>query len=256
VLAGRLIAVTRPAAQCASLVDAIRQRGGEALVFPLIVIEPIEDSPEIRRIRSRLGDFDRVFFVSPNAIEIGVAALGGQAAWPDRLAVSTVGAGSRAALEALGFRSVIAPDRGSDSEAVLELPQFSASALTGKRLLIVRGDGGRDLLGQAASERGAEVTYLSCYRRRPPSGDARALLDAAGNGRLSAMTATSSEALSNLAALVGEDGLARLRSVPLFVPHHRIAERAASLGFARVIETGAGDRGLLSGLDAHFGSVG
>ena len=255
-LAGRLIAVTRPAAQCGSLADAILARGGEALVFPLIRIEPVTDSAELRAVRAQLPGFDLVFFVSPNAIRLGIAALGGREGWPAGLPVSTVGAGSRAALETLGFDRVIAPREGADSEAVLALPEFSAASLAGKRLLIVRGDGGRDLLGQEAAGRGAEVHYLSCYRRLAPDGGADALLTPARNGTLSALTATSSEALGNLSGLLGPDGLATLCDVPVFVPHWRIAERARSLGFSTVIETGAGDRGLLSGLDAHFGSVG
>lgn len=255
-LQGRLIAVTRPEAQCASLAGAIRARGGEALVFPLILIEPIEDSTALRAARDSLRDFDLAFFVSPNAIELGVAALGGREGWPPGLAVATVGAGSRRALEAQGFERVIAPREGADSEAVLALPEFSAAALGGKRLLIVRGDGGRDLLGQEAGRRGATVSYLSCYRRRAPAGGAESLVQSARSGRLSALTATSSEALANLAALAGAEGLAALSRVPVFVPHPRIAQRAQALGFVHVIETGAGDSGLLAGLDAHFGTVG
>ncbi len=255
-LAGRLVAITRPAAQCDSLADAIRERGGEPLVFPLIRIEPLGQSAEIQAARAGLGAFDVVFFVSPNAVRLGVDALGGRADWPARTRVATVGAGSRASLEQLGFEQVIAPLDGADSEAVLALPEFSTAALSGKRLLIVRGDGGRDLLGHEARARGAEVQYVSCYRRSPPDGEAEVLLAPARSGRLSALTATSSEALSNLAGLLGEAGLAALRDIPVFVPHRRIADRAARLGFSTIIETAAGDHGLLSGLDAHFGSVG
>ncbi len=255
-LSGRCIAVTRPAAQCASLAAAIERRGGEALVVPLIEIVPIADSDEIRAVRSKLGDFQLAFFVSPNAVVHGLAALGGKADWPAGLAVAGVGAGTRRALEAQGFGHVVVPTEGADSEAVLALPEFSAAALAGRRLLIVRGDGGRDLLGAEAARRGAEVSYLACYRRRPPRQGVGALLEAARNGRLDALTVTSSEALDNLERLIGAAGIAALAALPLFAPHPRIAERAGHLGFTTIATTAAGDDGMLAGLDAHFGSLG
>ncbi|MCB1908314.1 MAG: uroporphyrinogen-III synthase [Rhodocyclaceae bacterium] len=255
-LSGRCIAVTRPRAQCEALAAGIAARGGTALVFPLIAIEGIADSDQIRAARRALAGYDLAFFVSPNAVEHGVAALGGRAAWPPGLRVAGVGAGTRAALEQRGFEGVIAPRSGADSEAVLALPEFSPGALVGRRLLIVRGDGGRDLLGHQAERRGAEVSYLSCYRRRLPAADAGGLLDVVRDARLSALVVTSSEALGNLAAIVGDEGLAALRQLPLFVPHPRIAERAGEYGFESIISTGPGDSGILSGLDAHFQHVG
>jgi len=255
-LTGRRIGVTRPVAQCASLAAEIERRGGEALIVPLIEIEPIADSAEIRAIRARLRQFHLAFFVSPNAVVHGLAALGGAANWPPGLSVAGVGAGTRRALAAQGFVRIAVPTEGADSEAVLALPEFSAAALAGRRLLIVRGDGGRDLLGSEAARRGAEVAYLACYRRRPPRQGAAALLDAARDGRLDALTVTSSEALGNLEGLVGSAGIAALAAVPVFAPHPRIAERAALLGFESIVTTGAGDEGLLAALDAHFGSLG
>ncbi|MCB1915016.1 MAG: uroporphyrinogen-III synthase [Rhodocyclaceae bacterium] len=255
-LRGRCIAVTRPEAQSEALAAGIEARGGIALRFPLIIIEAIDDSDEIRAVRATLAEYDIAFFVSPNAVEHGLAVLGGRVGWPAWLRVAGVGQGTRAALERQGFESVIAPETGADSEAVLALPEFSPAALAGRGLLIVRGDGGRDLLGREAARRGARVRHVSCYRRRPPPGDARVLLDAAREGRLAALVVTSSEALDNLGVLAGESGLEVLRSLPVFAPHPRIAERAAALGFETIVTTGAGDSGIMAGLDAHFERVG
>jgi len=59
---------------------------------------------------------------------------------------------------------------------------------------------------------------------------------------------TSSEGVRNLAALLG-DALCELRDVAVFVPHPRIAGFALEAGFTRVVETDAGDAGILSGLE-------
>ena len=255
-LLGRRIAVTRPAAQAVALADAIRERGGEPVLVPLIDIEPVADSLEIRETCARLDDFDLAFFVSPNAVAHGLAAVRARRQWPASLRVATVGEGSRRALEAQGFDSVIAPADAADSEAVLALPEFSAAALAGRKLVIFRGDGGRDLLGNRAHQRGAEVSYLCCYRRRVPQAGGQHLVEAWRDRALDALTLTSSEAARNLAAMVGSPGVGELADAPVFVVHERIAACCEALGFGDVIVAAPGDRGLLAALDAHFQSLG
>lgn len=255
-LAGRCIAVTRPAGQCAALAAELAVRGASALVVPLIAIEPIRDSEQIRAVRARLGDYQLAFFVSPNAVHCGLAALAPDGGWPASLRVATVGRGSARALRAKGFEGVIAPEQGADSEAVLALPEFSAQRLGGCELLIVRGEGGRELLGEQAAARGARVSHVSCYRRRPPADRAAALFEAIEGGRLDALTLTSSEALRNLVALATPGQLARLGECPVFASHPRIAAAARAAGLARTLVCAPGDDGLLAALDAHFGRLG
>ncbi len=250
---GRRIVVTRPAAQAAALCAAIRQRGGEPLCFPLLVIEPATDCGELAAIAPRLDQFDIAFFVSPNAVGHALPPLLAERRWPPRLAVATVGQGSERALHAFGFERVIAPAAGFDSEAVLALPEFASPAVCGRRVVIFRGDGGRDLFGTTLVERGAEVEYVTCYRRALPAADPAPLLQAAAAGGLAAILLTSSEGVRNLAALVGEAGMAVLRAVPVFASHPRIAAHARAVGFASVVETAAGDAGLLHALEQHFG---
>lgn len=248
-LAGRSIVITRPAGQADSLCAALAALGAEPLRFPLLTISPVRDTASQEAMARRLGEFSLAFFVSPNAVNLGLDALLRVGPWPSGLAVSTVGKGSEAALAARGFKQVIAPDSGFDSESVLALPAFQASAVAGKRVLILRGDGGRDLLGDTLRARGAEVEYLTCYHRSGPRDEPAPLLEQARAGRLDALTLTSSEGLGYLQALPGGEALLR---VPVFVPHPRIGERARGAGFTSVITTAAGDFGLIDGLVAHF----
>lgn len=248
-LAGRSIVVTRPAGQAEGLCDALSALGARPLRFPLLTIAPVEDTAPIDAVAGRLDEFSLAFFVSPNAVAFGLEALSRRAPWPAGLRVATVGKGSEAALAAHGHHQVIAPDSGFDSEAVLALPEFQAPAVAGKAVLILRGDGGRDLLGDSLRERGARVEYLTCYHRRGPVDDPAPLLALAREGRLDALTLTSSEGLGHLEALGGGHAF---RGVPVFVPHARIAERAKAAGLAPLILTGAGDSGLIDGLVAHF----
>jgi len=248
-LAGRSVVVTRPAGQADSLCAALAALGAEPLRFPLLTIAPVADPAPLQAVARRLADFSLAFFVSPNAVNLALDAMLPVAPWPASLAIATVGKGSEAALAARGFADVIAPQSGFDSESVLALPAFQAGAVAGKRVLILRGDGGRDLLGDTLAQRGATVEYLTCYHRGGPADDPAPLVARARAGRLDALTLTSSEGVAHLAAL---PGVGDLRPVPVFVPHPRIAAAAREAGFPAVIATGPGDRGLIDGLVRHF----
>jgi uroporphyrinogen-III synthase len=238
-LAGRGVLVTRPAGMAAGLAGRIERAGGRAFVFPALEIEALEPPPALRR----LGDFALAIFVSPTAVARALAVTG---RWPAAVSVAAVGEGTRRALERAGFRDVVAPREGADSEALLATPALARFA--GRRVLIVRGAGGRDLLARQLAAQGCEVEVAECYRRVPPSADTGPLLAAWAEGKVHAVTVFSSEALDNLVALVGEG---RLRSSALFVSHPRIAERARHLGLQAMV-AGPGDGAMVERLVAYF----
>jgi uroporphyrinogen-III synthase len=121
------------------------------------------------------------------------------------------------------------------------------------RVVIFRGDGGRELLGDTLKARGATVDYVGCYRRAAPQSGADGLVEALRDGRLHASTFTSSEGLDNLVALLDAEALRRFKAIPAFVPHPRIALRAQAQGF-HAIATGGADAGLVAGLLEWFAS--
>lgn len=252
-LAGRSIVVTRPLEQSESLCSAIRAAGGEALLFPVIAIGPAPDDADLRAIAGRLEEFDIAFFVSPNAVRYALDSVLARRAWPAALRVATVGKGSERELARYGFDAVIAPQDGFDSESVIALPEFASAAVAGRRVVIFRGDGGRDLLADTLRQRGALVEFVTSYRRFRPELDSSPLVERARAGGLDALLLTSSEGVDNLVAMAGPAGMAVLQSVPVFAPHARIAARAREAGFRRVFATGAGDAGMLQALLSHFG---
>lgn len=256
-LSGLGILVTRPAAQAEGLCEAIRARGGEPLLFPLIEIHPPDDPAPLADVAARLGAYDLAFFVSANAVDHAMPVLRAAGAWPARLRVATVGKGSEAALRRWGFEDVIAPDTGFDSEAVLALPAFQAAAVSGRRIVIFRGNGGRALLGEALRARGAEVEHVTCYRRSPPADGPAPLFAWFEKGALHAVILTSSEAVQHFVTLLGTRGLARFRNAPVFASHPRIAACAREAGFACVIQTDPGDMAIVHALESQLsGSLG
>lgn len=252
-LLGRTVLVTRPAAQSAALAAAIEAEGGTAVRFPLLEISPLADVAPLEDIAQRLDAFDFACFVSPNAVEHALAVVLRQRAWPAHLQAVTVGTSSEAALARHGIERVIAPRGRFDSEALLALPALATGKVAGRRVVIFRGDGGRELLGDTLVRRGATVETVTCYRRSRPAADAGHLVDLARAGRLDAVTLTSSEGVDNLIGMLGGDAAEVLARTTLFVPHARIAERARELGAPKVVLTGPADAGLLAGLLSHFG---
>jgi len=250
-LAGRSIVVTRPRAQAEPLAEAIAAAGGVPLIFPLLEIAPASDPKSLTVAVHRLADYSLAVFISPNAVDYAVPAILASGAWPAALVPAAVGQGTVKALAALGISGCVAPTQRFDSEALLELPELAAERVSGRRVALFRGDGGRELLADTLRERGATVDCITCYRRSGPSGGLAPLLAAWREGRLDALTVSSSEGLRYLVDLLDDEGRAFLLRTPLFVPHFRIAENARALGLSNIILTDAADAGILAGLRAY-----
>ena len=249
-LQGKTIVVTRPLAQSAKLAGLIAAQGGTPVVFPLLDIGPADDGQALSQAIAALDKYALAVFISPNAVDFSVPAILASRAWPASLQAAAIGQSSVAALAAYGVERTIAPLERFDSEALLELPELQAAWVDGKRVVIFRGNGGRELLADTLRERGAQVDYVTCYHRSAPV-DGTPLVALWRSGQLDALTVSSSEGLRNLLELLDADGRERLRATPVFVPHPRIAEIAASFGLQRVVLTGPADAGIIDGLCAY-----
>lgn len=246
-LAGLSIVVTRPREQAVQLRQRIEQLGGQVILFPLLEISPPNDAQSLHDLVKRLAEFDLAIFISPNAVRYGLEAISAAAAGrelPPGLCIATVGQGSARALREAGVAEVIAPPHQFDSESLLAMPQLQN--IQGWKVLIFRGDGGRELLGETLKKRGAMVEYACCYQRKKPSQDISMLL----HQHFAAITLSSSEALAYLWDALSDSDRKKLAIVPLFVPHARIREKALLLGWQTVVKTAGGDDGVVQGLVA------
>jgi len=241
-LAGLNIVVTRPREQAAPLVNGIEKLGGVCIQFPLLEITPLPDEQPLRAVLARLPEFQLAIFISPNAVRYGMEAIRSAGGLPGTLQIATVGLSSAKALHDYGVEKVIAPHQQFDSEGLLALPELNA--VRDKRVVIFRGDSGRELLGDTLKLRGADVEYVTCYQRSKAQHDVTALLAASPD----ALTVSSSEALHHLWEMLNATGRERLTAIPLFVSHARIAAAARELGWQHIITGSAGDDGLLSDL--------
>jgi uroporphyrinogen-III synthase len=248
------VLVTRPVEQAARLMARLQELGASPLLFPALAILPAAQQSVLHAVLDRADQYDFHVFVSPTAVQFGLAALTPAGTENLRVVatVAAVGKGTATALRAAGCQNILAPSTGADSEHLLALPELAR--LAGRRVLIFRGEGGRELIADTLRARGAEVDYAECYRRACPQADPAPLQQALAQRRIQAITAFSSETLDNLLALLALDGHSEVRALPLFVPHVRIAEHARSLNFIQVIATEPGEDGVLSGLVEYFRS--
>lgn len=247
-LQGVGVLVTRPVDQARQLAQLIVGAGGEAILFPVLEILDAADLRPLHALIDRLDEFDFAIFISPTAVGKAMNLIRARRELPPQLAIAAIGKGSRRELERCGVHQAIAPPQQFDSEGLLALPEFQD--MCGQQVVIFRGEGGREVLGNTLRERGAHVEYAECYRRGKPALDAAPLLHRWARGEIDAVTVTSGESLHNLFEMLGKLGQQWLKKTPLFVPHPRIAETARSLGLEQIMVTAAGDEGLLTDLIA------
>ncbi len=251
------VIITRPRAQAGALAQLVTAAGREAVLLPLLEIAPLADPAPLLAALAQLPSYALVAFVSPNAIDAAFAHL---AAWPREVAIAVLGEGSRAALAQHGVSAanatIFSPPDSAHSDSEHLLAALDLAALSGKRVLIVRGESGRELMGEGLRAAGAHVTAVAAYRRSVPAlSPALAMQLDQLLARPNDWIVTSSEALRGLAGLVraagGDAAVAKLQQQHLIVPHQRIADTAAALGFTRLTQSGSGDERLLAALQSR-----
>lgn len=192
-----LVFATHPLPRCERVCARLRTRRVQAYPLPGFAIELV-DPDGLAATAARSDQYDWMVFVSPTAVELFAAALGGRN-WPSHPQVAVVGAGSADALRDHGYRDarpVLVPTGGQDSQALLAEPPLAR--LDGRSVLLVRGVTGRDELGAALRERGAHVDELRAYRRMPthwPQQSADALDQAMLRGSRTAFVFTMTDAV-------------------------------------------------------------
>ncbi len=217
--------ITRTAPAADRQAVEFAQAGYQTLVAPVLRVEATgAPCPP--------GEFDLVVFLSEHAV-----SFAGSCDFCGSAQIFAIGAQTATSLAAAGYSARVPDDQRS--EGLLEMPEFAV--LTGQRVLLVAGEGGRDLLAQTLTQRGAEVCDYRCYRRVATTETALR------TSEIDVIIAASGDGVAAIAerwfASAGDP------DIPLLVPSARVAGLARGHGFTRVIEcSGAGSRAILSAL--------
>lgn len=247
-LAGKTIWVTRPEQQSAQLCRLIRERQGRPLNLPAVVIRPVAEDIRTPQNTRRLAHADTVIFVSKNAVVHAAALFPQTRAVLQGKTVLATGRATAGSLLALGLKQVGHVDTGG-SEALLKLPALTGTQVRDKRILIVRGQGGREELRNRLLERGARVHYLEVYRREKPVISQADMAKFWHDKTPDALVITSQAALDNLVELTPVAAGERLYGTATVVMSERIKQHASESGFVRIaVATDNSDAGLLDAL--------
>ncbi|KTC96462.1 uroporphyrinogen-III synthase [Legionella geestiana] len=231
-LKGLRVLNTRPKDRARALTDAIVARGGVSVEFPALSILPtplewLDTLPPAHEVQIAL-------FTSANAVLWAMDALK-RHNWP-LPEVIAIGSATRHALLDAGVKNVICPDI-PDSEHVLELPELQA--ISGQRIVLFRGEGGRRLLADTLKARGAHLHEAAVYRRELPQADNGETAKIWQECAVDIILCTSTEALHNLFTLFGKEALSWLCATPWLTAGERVAHEARARGVQNVFSAPA-----------------
>ncbi len=244
-LQGQVILNTRPRHQQAELTALLEQEGARVLSFPVIEIVATEISALQQRLAPQISQYDILLFISRNAVDGAFRVID-----TAQLAVNTsfgvIGAATRRALadRVENLDNCLIACEPYNSEALLDADALQQVA--GKRVMIFRGQEGRNLLGDELAARGAEVNYCEVYRRQLPSLDVSAFNRLVADAFPTLAILTSNVGMHNLFELVDSLAAKRLRQIPWLLISERMRESALKLGHNApiVIAHSASDEGI------------
>lgn len=251
------VLVTRPAGEAAdTLCSALRAAGYVPHSQPLLELQPMTSLAALQR--QQLLDLDlyqHVIFISANAVRFGLEWI--EDYWPQLpagLHWYAIGAATAALLERHGIEA-ITPGNDMRSEGLLAVPQLGK--VQQQRVLLIKGEGGRDSLARELALRGARVDELPCYRRRcprlPEGALARALLDEG----IAVIMISSGEGLHNLRLLLSPAETSNFVHLCIIVPSPRVARMAREAGFDQVVTAqNASDAAMIRALEEWQASSG
>ena len=245
---GWRLLLTRPAEESQALARTLAEEGIFSSSLPLLDIQPLPVSEENRSIIYNLAAYCAVIVVSKPAARLGLELVDEVWPQPPMQEWFAVGAATAQILDDYGLR-VFYPEQGDDSEALVALPQLQA-AISGydPKVLIMRGEDGREWLAEHLREQGVAVDYLPLYRRSLPQYPAFVLPQRVDAERLNGLVVSSGQGFEHLRELAG-DAWPQLARLPLFVPSPRVAELAREAGAQSVVDCrGASAAALLAAL--------
>lgn len=220
--------VTRFAPDAQRLANALNSNGIFAIPQSLLAIEKSAEFNNVSFLFT--NSYDYIIAISSNAVNYTHQALLGSK-WPTSHYVA-VGKTTQAVLSKVTGQIVTAPETLFTSEGVLELPCMKE--VVGKRIVILRGVGGRELLAQKLTARGAMVEYYQPYQRVALKLNGKLLVQEWQQQGVNGVIISSGELLQRLLALVPENNIDWLKTLTIYVPSMRLAEQAHFYGWNHV----------------------
>jgi uroporphyrinogen-III synthase len=247
--AGKTVVVTRPLAQVQNMLELLEARLAKVVHFPVISICAAKDMSIPKQYLSHLADYKFIIFISANAVHYAINTAQEMGINFNGLSLATVGPATKAALENYGYKVSITPLTGFNSEALLNDPALQK--IEQQKILIIRGEGGREHLRKTLESRGAQVEYAEVYQRQLPT--TRNPIDLSNLSKANtAVLLYSVESAQNLWSLCTADEQQWLKNITLITASQRIANAATRVGLANdpIIAENPNDQAMLKALNS------
>ncbi|MDC5703282.1 uroporphyrinogen-III synthase [Vibrio europaeus] len=234
------VLVTRPGQQGRSLCNKLSEVGIESHHQPLIDIQPGE---QLEGLETSISHFDIIIAVSQHAVTSTDKYLQKlEQSWPNSTTYLAVGQKTAHILSKATRQTVHYPEV-SDSEHLLL--QDALLSIANKKILILRGNGGRELIFDTLVARGAQVEYREVYKRENLAFRSDLLVPIWQNEKITQIVITSSGQLSYFVSQLTDEHKAWLFTLHLYVPSERIAQQAREVGFQVVTNTFSASNNVL-----------
>jgi len=251
-LSGKRIVVPRAADQAKETASALRDRGAEPILLPMIEIVPPPDLAAFSRAVSELGTYDWVLFTSGNAVErvrLELERSGRDARAFGSSKVGVVGSKTEAALARLGIKA--------DAVAQEFVGEGLGSAILARgsvrRVLLLRALRAREALPETLREQGADVTIVPAYETKPASGACAELRRRLETGDVDAILFTSGSTVGATCDALGSDAAALLRRVAIGSIGPVTSRALEARGLSPTVEAAVYTvEGLLDALEARL----
>lgn len=198
--------MTRAVHQAGKLSDGLKALGAEPVEVPVLEIRPPESFDLVDKAIRKLESFDWLVLTSMNTVQTIVARclqFNIDVSEIKLLKVAAVGSATAEAARKAGFRVTAVPEHYHSEGLVAAL----GDSVTGKRVLLARAKVARDVIPDALSAAGAQMTVVDAYQTVLPDGAQERLVEALRVG-VDAATFTSSSSVRNLAEVAREAGIA------------------------------------------------
>lgn len=228
-LSGLRVLVVRPIRGDDDFAARLQDAGARIELCPVMSIEPLPGSVR-NALAPAVARADDLILVSKPAAELAIELFRQHQIRPASLIA--VGAATADVLRAAGY--AVRYPQDPTSEGVLALPELQR--VTGRQMVILRGDTGRDTMRDTLRARGATVDYGTLYRRVTISDHRREILHLLSQSAVDVVAIHSVAVLDSLLTLLDGQGLHSLKQLPVLVPGERVGLAVRAQGIKTVIE--------------------
>ena len=241
---------TRPYEKNIILLKELQGTNISLLNYPLTEIKPLKDYAKFDSLLNNLKNYQHIIFISTNAVHFFVERFKSlEIKLPDHIIFSSIGPTTQEALENEFNINVYCPEKKYDSKHLIKNKIFNN--LQDKKVLIIRGKGGREVLKDMLEEKGAEVHYGECYIRNYLPINLNKLQNEAKNYNSIFLIISSYESGTHFLTQNSTHSWAWLQSVNIIVNHPRIKDALSLISNNIIVTNNLSKTSLLYLISMH-----